>query len=221
MNDNSFFIWNVSETFNEVIQNHPKWLRKFKLGCDIYGGREKMVKKLQKIKSMRSSTDAEKQRKSTQINKSNEKLKAILQKPDYALIKKSFEKELALFVDFFDKKQYPNYPVITKAEKEKILIAMKNAIHFLWQHVYYSYDTFTQKKPTKKISENLPLLKNVVKEFEYKDIPITECKTEISNLIVDPLNAPFKAELEAFKAQELDHDGKKEIETIWGQKIKP
>lgn len=55
MNDNSFFIWNVSETFNEVIQNHPKWLRKFKLGCDIYGGREKMVKKLQK-KFFKSNT---------------------------------------------------------------------------------------------------------------------------------------------------------------------
>lgn len=48
MDKNSFFIWNVSEAFNEVVQNHPKWIKEFKFGCDIYGGREKLVKKLQK-----------------------------------------------------------------------------------------------------------------------------------------------------------------------------
>ncbi|MCK9578209.1 hypothetical protein M0R01_01790 [bacterium] len=47
MDDNSFFIWNVSEAFNEIIQNHPKWIKEFEFGCDIYGGREKLVKELQ------------------------------------------------------------------------------------------------------------------------------------------------------------------------------
>lgn len=46
--NNSFFIWNVSEAFNEIVQNQPKWLKKFRLGCDIYGGRKLIVKKLQK-----------------------------------------------------------------------------------------------------------------------------------------------------------------------------
>jgi len=47
MDHNSFFIWNTSEAFNEVVQNHPKWIKEFKFGCDIYGGREKIVRKLQ------------------------------------------------------------------------------------------------------------------------------------------------------------------------------
>ncbi|MDD5639357.1 MAG: hypothetical protein PHR47_00940 [Candidatus Pacebacteria bacterium] len=47
MDDNSFFIWNVSEAFNEIIQNHPKWIKEFEFGCDIYGGRDKLVKELQ------------------------------------------------------------------------------------------------------------------------------------------------------------------------------
>lgn len=45
---NSFLIWNVSEAFNEVVQWHPKWIKQFKVGCGIYGGREKIVKKLRK-----------------------------------------------------------------------------------------------------------------------------------------------------------------------------
>jgi hypothetical protein len=48
MNENSFFIWNISEGFNEVVQWHPKWIREFGFGCDIYGGRDEIVKKLQK-----------------------------------------------------------------------------------------------------------------------------------------------------------------------------
>lgn len=49
MEDNSFFIWNVSEAFNEVVQNHPRWLKEFINGSDVYGGREMVVKRLQKI----------------------------------------------------------------------------------------------------------------------------------------------------------------------------
>jgi hypothetical protein len=47
MNDNSFFVWNVSEAFNEVVQGHPKWIEAFKMGVDVYGGREDIVKRLQ------------------------------------------------------------------------------------------------------------------------------------------------------------------------------
>lgn len=48
LNENSFFIWNISEAFNEVVQWHPKWIKEFSSGCDIYGGREKIVKETQK-----------------------------------------------------------------------------------------------------------------------------------------------------------------------------
>ncbi|MDD5568985.1 MAG: hypothetical protein PHG23_01045 [Candidatus Pacebacteria bacterium] len=60
LNDNSFFIWNVSEAFNEVIQNHPKWLKEFGIGCAIYGGRESLVKKLQKKYYRSSMIDSKK-----------------------------------------------------------------------------------------------------------------------------------------------------------------
>jgi len=47
MNNNSFLIWNASESFNEIIQWHSKWIKEFKVGPGIYGGRESIDKKLQ------------------------------------------------------------------------------------------------------------------------------------------------------------------------------
>jgi len=44
-----FFVWNISEIFNGVIQNHPQWLKIFKIKTLIYPEHKKIIKKLQKV----------------------------------------------------------------------------------------------------------------------------------------------------------------------------
>lgn len=44
----NFFVWNVSEIFNSVIQNSPKWLKVFKTKNMDYPEHEKIIKKLSK-----------------------------------------------------------------------------------------------------------------------------------------------------------------------------
>lgn len=44
----NFFIWNVSEIFNELVQNSPRWLKVFKVKSMGYPEHRKIVKKLSK-----------------------------------------------------------------------------------------------------------------------------------------------------------------------------
>ncbi|MDD2935201.1 MAG: hypothetical protein PHX25_01880 [Candidatus Pacebacteria bacterium] len=44
----NFLIWNISEIFNEVVQNSPKWLKVFDVKTMGYPMHEKIVKKLEK-----------------------------------------------------------------------------------------------------------------------------------------------------------------------------
>jgi len=42
----NFFVWNISEIFNSIIQNSPKWLKVFKLKSKPYPEHLKIVQKL-------------------------------------------------------------------------------------------------------------------------------------------------------------------------------
>ena len=44
-----FFVWNISEIFNNVIQNSPGWLKIFRIKSIPYPEHKKIIKKLQKI----------------------------------------------------------------------------------------------------------------------------------------------------------------------------
>lgn len=55
----NFLVWNLSEIFNEIIQNSPKWLKIFKLKTMGYPMHRKIVNKLEKIyyKDIEINTD--------------------------------------------------------------------------------------------------------------------------------------------------------------------
>lgn len=44
----NFFVWNVSEIFNSVVQNSPKWIKVFKTKNMDYPEHEKIIEKLSK-----------------------------------------------------------------------------------------------------------------------------------------------------------------------------
>jgi len=44
-----FFVWNISEIFNNIIQNSPKWLKVFRIKSMPYPEHKKIIKKLEKI----------------------------------------------------------------------------------------------------------------------------------------------------------------------------
>lgn len=150
------------------------------------------------------------------INIANTALKAVIEKPAYKEIKKELKDKLPLFIDTT---KYPLYPVINEAAKKEILDLFTKIVLFHWQYVDRYHAIFTKQFPTQKIGANLPLLKDIVKDFVWDNRIINHCKTEIDKLIAN--NAAFQNELKIFKIQELDVDGKAKIEATWDQVIKP
>lgn len=52
-----FFVWHISEIFNEIVQNSPKWLKVFKLKTMGYPEHKNIVKKLSKKFYRRENID--------------------------------------------------------------------------------------------------------------------------------------------------------------------
>ena len=48
LNKYSFFVWNISEIFNSVVQNSSKWLKIFKIKTISYPEHKNIINKLQK-----------------------------------------------------------------------------------------------------------------------------------------------------------------------------
>lgn len=46
-NDYNFFVWHISEIFNVVVQNSPKWLNVFKVKTMDYPEHQKIIKKIE------------------------------------------------------------------------------------------------------------------------------------------------------------------------------